>query len=104
MLGILSHPQWPLICNRTGMMSRYLLILLALLMVCSLGAFFLAVTILPVVVATAFIMMLCGMFWVGLYLGQNPRVAIVQRNNYQPPEWSFPKRTAQVQREYRTAA
>ena len=89
-----------------SMMSRYLLILLAFLLICSLGAFFLFVTLLPAVVASVFIMMLCGMFWAGLYLGQNSEIEIVQRYKYQPPEWSFPKRKAQagVQREYRTAA
>jgi hypothetical protein len=88
------------------MMSRYLLILLAFLLICSLGAFFLFVTFLPAVVASVFIMMLCGIFWVGLYLGQNSEIMIVQRYKYQPPEWSFPKRQTQarVQREYRTAA
>lgn len=86
------------------MMSRYLLILLAFLLMCTLGAFFLFVTILPAVVASLFIMMLCGMFWVGLYYGQNSEIAIVQRYKYQRPEWSFPKRTAHVEREYRTAA
>lgn len=86
------------------MMSRYLLILLAFVLLCSLGAFFLFVTILPAVVASVFIMMLCGMFWAGLYLGQNSEIAIVQRYKYQPPEWSFPKRTASVRREFRTAA
>ncbi len=85
-------------------MSRYLLILLAFLMICTLGAFFLFVTILPAVVASVFIMMLAGMFWVGLYYGQNSEIAIVQRYKYQRPEWSFPKRTAHVEREYRTAA
>ena len=83
---------------------RYLLILLAFLLICSLGAFFLFVTNLPAVVVTLFITMLCGMFWVGLYLGQNSEVTIVQRYKYQPPEWSFPKRTAHVRDEYRTAA
>ncbi len=83
---------------------RHLLILLAFLLVCSLGAFFLFVTILPVAVVALFTTMLCGMFWVGRYLGQNPEVMIVQRYKYQPPEWSFPKRTAHVRREYRPAA
>ena len=83
---------------------RYLLILLAFLLVCSLGAFFLFVANLPAVVVTLFITMLCGMFWVGRYLGQNPEVTIVQCYKYQPPEWSFPKSTAHVRDEYRTAA
>ncbi len=83
---------------------RHLLILLAFLLICSLGAFFLFVTNLPAVVVTLFIAMLCGMFWVGLYLGQNPEVTIVQRRKYYPPEWSFPKRAEQVRDEYRTAA
>jgi hypothetical protein len=83
---------------------RYLLVLLAFLLICSLGAFFLFVAILPAVVAILFITMLCGMFWAGLYLGQNPEVTIVQRNESQAPEWSFPERTARVRDEYRTAA
>ena len=90
--------------SMTSANLRYLLILLAFLLICSLGAFFLFVTILPAVVVTLFITMLCGMFWVGLYLGQNPEVTIAQRYKYQPPEWSFPKRTATVRREYKTAA
>jgi hypothetical protein len=81
-------------------MSRYLLILLASLLMCSLGAFFLFVIILPV--AAALIVMHCAIFWLGLYLGRNSKVPIV--HTYQPPEWSFPKRVAQVRREYRTAA
>jgi hypothetical protein len=73
---------------------RNLLILLAFLLICSLGAFFLFVTNLPVV--TLFITMLCGTFRVGLYLGHNPEITIVQRHKYYLPKWSFPKRTAQV--------
>jgi len=86
------------------MTARYSLILLAFLLICSLGAFFLFVTILPVVIVGLFIMMLCGMFWAGLYLGQNSEISIVQRYKYQPPEWSFPKRVSHVGREYKTAA
>jgi hypothetical protein len=86
------------------MTARYLLILLAFLMIGSLGAFFLFVTILPAVIVAVFIIMLCGMFWAGLYLGQNSEIAIVQRYKYQPPEWSFPKHVAHVRREYKTAA
>jgi hypothetical protein len=86
------------------MTARYLLILLAFLLICSLGAFSLFVAILPAVIVALFIIMLCGMFWAGLYLGQNSEIAIVQRYKYQPPEWSFPKRLAHVRREYKTAA
>jgi len=86
------------------MTARYLLILMALLLIGSLGAFFIFVTILPAVIISVFLLMLCGMFWAGLYLGQNSEIAIVQRYNYQPPEWSFPKRLAHGGREYKTAA
>jgi len=86
------------------MTARYLLILLAFLLICGLGAFLLFVTILPVVIVAVFIFMLFGLFWAGLYLGQNSEIAIVQRYKYQPPEWSFPKRVAHVRREYKTAA
>jgi hypothetical protein len=86
------------------MTARYLLILLAFLLISSLGAFFLFVTILPAAIVAVFIMMLCGMFWVGLYLGQNSEISIFQRYKYQPPEWSFPTRVAHVRREYKTAA
>ena len=86
------------------MTARYLLILLAFLMIGTLGAFFLFVAILPAVIVAVFLLMLCGMFWAGLYLGQNAEIAIVQRYKYQPPEWSFPKRVAHLRREYKTAA
>jgi len=86
------------------MMTRYLLILLAVLLTSCLGAFFLFVTILPAAIVSLFIMMLCGMFWLGLYYVQNSRVAIRERYSYQAPEWSFDSRAARTEREYRTAA
>jgi hypothetical protein len=86
------------------MMTRYLLILLAVLLTSCLGAFFLFVTILPAAIVSLFVIMLCGMFWLGLYYVQNSRVAIRERYTYQTPEWSFEKRAAEPQREYRTAA
>ena len=85
-------------------MSRYLLISLAVLLTCCLGAFFLFVTILPAVIVSLFIIMLCGMFWLGLYYVRISRVAIRERYKYQPPEWSFQKRTVHAHREVRTAA
>ncbi len=85
-------------------MTRYLLILLAVLLTSCLGAFFLFVTILPAVIVSLFIIMLCGMFWLGLYYSHTSHVLIQERYTYQPPEWSFQKRTAHAQREYRTAA
>jgi hypothetical protein len=99
--------RWPLVCTWESMTSanlRHLLILLAVLLICSLGAFFLFVTILPAVVVTLFITMLCGTFRAGLYLGQNPEITIGERRTNYLPKWSFPKRTAQVRDEYRTAA
>ena len=85
-------------------MTRYLLILLAVLLTCCLGAFFLFVTILPAIIVSLFIFMLCGMFWLGLYYSHSPHVLIRERYTYQATEWSFDKRPAHNQREYRTAA
>jgi hypothetical protein len=86
------------------MMTRYLLILLAVLLTSCLGAFFLFVTILPAVIVSLFIIMLCGMFWLGLYYSHSPRVLIRERYICQAPEWSFNKRSAETEREFRTAA
>ena len=54
------------------MLERYLLIMLALVMVGSIGAFFLFVAILPVVGIAAVLTGLAAMFGLGYYVGHNP--------------------------------
>ena len=54
------------------MMERYLLILLAVLLAGSIGAFFLFVAILPVIGVSAVVLGLIAMFWLGFHVGRNP--------------------------------
>ena len=56
-------------------MERYLLILLAVLLAASIGAFFLFVAILPVIGVAAVLTGLIAMFWLGYHVAQNPAVA-----------------------------
>jgi hypothetical protein len=54
------------------MSERYLLILLAVLLLGSIGAFFLYVPILPVLEVVVILIALAGMFMLGFEAGQNP--------------------------------
>jgi hypothetical protein len=54
------------------MLERYLLIMLAVILVGSIGAFFLFVAILPVVGIAAVLTGLATMFGLGFYVGHNP--------------------------------
>ncbi len=60
-------------------MERYLLILLAVLLAGSIGAFFLFVAILPVIAVATVLIGLVAMFWLGIYVGQNPAVIAGRR-------------------------
>ncbi len=55
-----------------GMNERYLLLLLALMLIGSIGAFFLYVPILPVAVAVLMVVALNAVFSLGYYTGKNP--------------------------------
>lgn len=54
------------------MIERYLLILLAVILTGSIGAFFLFVAILPVIAVAAVLTGLAVMFGLGFYSGRNP--------------------------------
>jgi hypothetical protein len=54
------------------MIDRYLLILLAVLLLGTIGAFFLLVPILPTLLVSVILMGLLAMFWLGLHLAQPP--------------------------------
>jgi hypothetical protein len=56
---------WPSNCYPAYMLERYLLILLAVLLLGSIGAFFLFVAILPVIATAAIITGLAAMFGLG---------------------------------------
>jgi len=52
------------------MVERYLLILLAVVVLASVGAFFLFAPILPTMVASVMLIGLIAMFWLGLHLAK----------------------------------
>jgi hypothetical protein len=54
------------------MIERYLLILLAVILTGSVGAFFLYVAILPVIAVAAVLIGLAAMFGLGFYSARNP--------------------------------
>jgi arginine exporter protein ArgO len=53
-------------------LDRYLLILLALVILGTVGAFFLFAPILPTMVASVMLIGLIAMFWLGLHLAKPP--------------------------------
>jgi hypothetical protein len=57
------------------MIERCVLILLSVLLVGSLGGFFLYVPILPNLAVTAMLGGLCAMFWLGIRVGRRPQNA-----------------------------
>jgi hypothetical protein len=77
--GLANHntygTRWPSVCMSTPMKERYLaaliLISLALAVLGSIGAFFLAVPILPTIAGIAILMGLVAMFGLGFYLGKD---------------------------------
>lgn len=54
------------------MLERYLLILLAVLLAGSIGAFFLYVAILPMIGIVAVLLAMAAIFGLGFYVGRNP--------------------------------
>ena len=63
---------WQSNCSRTGVIERYLLILLALVLIGSIGAFFLMVAILPVIATAAVLTGLAVTFGLGFHAGRKP--------------------------------
>ena len=55
-----------------GMIDRYLLILLAVLVLGTVGAFFLFAPILPTLVVSVMLIGMIAMFWLGLHVGKAP--------------------------------
>ena len=64
--------KWQPSCTTGRMIERFLLILLAVILLGSIGAFFLFVAILPVVAIAAVIAGLAAMFGLGFYVGHAP--------------------------------
>lgn len=54
------------------MLERYLLIVLAVALLGSIGAFFLFVAILPVIAIASISLGLAAMFWLGFHAGRKP--------------------------------
>jgi hypothetical protein len=54
------------------MIDRYLLILLTLLVLGTVGAFFLLTPILPTLVVSVMLIGMTAMFWLGLHVGKPP--------------------------------
>jgi hypothetical protein len=54
------------------MLERYLLIMLAVALLGSIGAFFLFVAILPVIAIASVLIGLGAMFWLGFHTGRRP--------------------------------
>jgi hypothetical protein len=54
------------------MLERYLLIMLAVVLLGSIGAFFLFVAILPVIAIASVLIGLAAMFWLGFHTGRKP--------------------------------
>ena len=67
------------------MNERYLLILLAVLLVVSIGVFFLYVPILPAMAAVIVLIGLVAMFSLGFHLGHNTAVLPGQNDVPKPP-------------------
>jgi hypothetical protein len=61
-------------CITRRMLQRYLLIVLAVLLLGSIGAFFLFVAILPVIAIASVLIGLAAMFWLGFHTGRKPEV------------------------------
>jgi len=68
------------------MNERYLLILLAVLLLVSVGAFFLYVPILPIMAVVVVLLGLIAMFSLGLYVGQDPTVVSRWTEGRQPTD------------------
>ena len=62
---------WQYNCTLRGMIERYLLIMLAVVLLGSIGAFFLLVAILPVIATAAVLTGLGVMFGLGFHAGRN---------------------------------
>jgi hypothetical protein len=72
------HPKtWQSTCRSTRMIERYSLILVAVLMACSIGVFFLFVPILPAIGIAAVVIGLGAMFGLGYYVGRPQTDAVV---------------------------
>jgi len=67
---MLPTGRWQLNCTSRCMIERYLLILLAVVLLGSIGAFFLFVAILPVIAIAAVLAGLAVMFGLGFYAGR----------------------------------
>jgi hypothetical protein len=63
--------SWHHTCTSHSMKDRYLLILLAVLLVLSIGVFFFYVPILPAMASVVVLIGLVAMFSLGFHLGQN---------------------------------
>lgn len=69
------RPRWLPNCEAAGMIERCVLIFLALVLVGSIGGFFLYVPILPNLAVTAMLAGLGMMFWLGVRVGRRPQEA-----------------------------
>jgi hypothetical protein len=82
--------QWPYTCMLLSMKERYLLILLAVLMVLSVGAFFFFVPILPAMASVVIVMALLAMFALGLHLGRESAALTAPRDGSQTKDSTLP--------------
>jgi Na+/melibiose symporter-like transporter len=71
------------------MIDRYLLILLTVLLVGSLGAFFLLVPILPMLVVSVMLVGLLAMFWLGLHVARPPVVVDEEDTESRANDWTL---------------
>ncbi len=85
--------SWHHTCTSTGMRDRYLLILLAVLLVLSIGVFFFYVPILPVVASVVVLIGLVAMFSLGFHLGQNTRAVPVEMDGSKSVDLPLPHAT-----------
>ena len=73
-----------------SMKERYLLILLAVLLVLSVGAFFFFVPILPAMASVVIVMALLAMFSLGLHLGRESAALTVPSDGSRTPDSTLP--------------
>ena len=71
------------------MIDRYLLILLTVLLVGTVGAFFLLVPILPTLVVSVMMIGLLAMFWLGVHVATPRAQSSPQSSDAGETEWSF---------------
>jgi hypothetical protein len=103
MLADVSNPacgNWHYTCISLSMKERYLLILLAVLLVLSVGAFFFFVPILPAMASVVIVMALLAMFALGLHLGSESTARTAPSDVSRAPDLTLPT----VQERFRNAA